>query len=61
MNDFRLILVFPVFPSDLPENRKANISYPLIHTRTCAYQGVTNIGFADVFRGIKREHWGEKG
>ena len=23
--------------------RKTNISYPLIHTRTCAYQGVRNV------------------
>ena len=25
--------------------RKTNIYYPLIHTRTCAYQGVRNVGF----------------
>ena len=27
--------------------RKANISYPLIPTRTCAYQGVTDIRFSE--------------
>ena len=29
-----------MFPFDPPENiRKPNISFPLIHTRTCMYQG----------------------
>ena len=36
-----------------------NISYP--HTRACAYQGVRNIRFSDLFKGIKREHWDEIG
>ena len=27
--------------------RKANVSYPLIPTRTCAYQGVTDIRFSE--------------
>ena len=27
--------------------RKTNISYPLIRTRTCAYQGVRNIRFSE--------------
>ena len=29
--------------------RKTNISYPLIRTRTCAYQGVRNVGFSENF------------
>ena len=28
---------------------KTNISYPLIHTRTCAYQGVRNVSFSENF------------
>ena len=27
--------------------RKRNISYPLIRTRTCAYQGVRNVRFSE--------------
>ena len=27
--------------------RKTNISYPLIRTRTCAYQGVTDVRFSE--------------
>ena len=27
--------------------RKTNISYPLIRTRTCAYQGVRNVRFSE--------------
>ena len=27
--------------------RKTNISYPLIRTRTCAYQGVRNVSFSE--------------
>jgi len=26
-----------------------NISYPLIRTRTCAYQGVENVCFSEIF------------
>ena len=29
--------------------RKTNISYPLVRTRTCAYQGVRNISFSGYF------------
>ena len=29
--------------------RKTNISYPLIHTPTCAYQGVRNNNFSENF------------
>ena len=29
--------------------RKTNISYPLIRTRTCAYQGVRNVSFSENF------------
>ena len=29
--------------------RKTNISYPLTHTRTCAYQGVRNVSFSEKF------------
>ena len=28
--------------------RKANISYPLIRIRTCAYQGVKNVRFSEI-------------
>ena len=28
--------------------RKTNISYPLIRTRTCAYQGVGNVCFSEI-------------
>ena len=28
---------------------KTNISYPLIHTRMCAYQGVRNFSFSEYF------------
>ena len=28
--------------------RKTNISYPLIRTRTCAYQGVRNVCFSEI-------------
>ena len=27
--------------------RKTNISYPLIQTRTCAYQGLRNVSFSE--------------
>ena len=57
-----LTLLFPMSPFDPLENiRKPNISYPLICTRTSAYQGVRNVRFSDVSMGIKREHWEEKG
>ena len=29
--------------------RKTNISYPLIRTRMCAYQGVRNVSFSEIF------------
>ena len=29
-------------------SRKTNISYPLIRTRTCAYQGVRNFYFSEI-------------
>ena len=28
-------------------SRKTNIPYPLIHKRTCAYQGVRNVHFSE--------------
>ena len=31
-----------------PNFRKTNISYLLIHTRACAYQGVRNICFSEI-------------
>ena len=34
---------------------KFNISYPLIYTRTCAYQGVTNISFSENFACVINE------
>ena len=56
-----LALFFPMFPFDPPENiRKLNISYLLIRTRTCAYQGVRNIRRSDIFSGVKRKHCEEK-
>ena len=30
--------------------RKTNISYPLVRTRTCAYQGVRNVSFENILR-----------
>ena len=33
--------------------RETNISYPLIRTRTCAYQGVRNVGFSENFANYK--------
>ena len=30
--------------------RKTNIFYPLIRTRTCAYQGVQNVRFSENWR-----------
>ena len=55
-----------MIPFDPPENiRKANISYPLIRIRayvcTDVYQGVRNVWFSYVFKGIKTEHLEEKG
>ena len=29
--------------------QRTNISYPMIHTRTCAYQGVRNVRFFGKF------------
>ena len=38
-----------VFQEDKPRQifRKTNISYPLIRTRTCTYQGVRNVCFSE--------------
>ena len=39
---------------------KMNISYPLIHTRTCAYQGVKNVCFSEnlaCFVFLKHRFW----
>ena len=35
--------------------RKANISYPLIHKRTCAHQGVRNVSFLENFVNVLSE------
>ena len=35
--------------------RKTNISYPLIHTRACAYQGVRNVSFSENFAYVLHE------
>ena len=35
--------------------QKTNISYPLIRTRTCAYQGVRNASFSDNFLYVLNE------
>ena len=40
--------------------RKTNISYPLIRTRTCAYQGVRNVCFSEIlacFAFLKHPFW----
>ena len=40
--------------------RKTNISYPLIRTRTCAYQGVRNVRFSEnltCFVFLKHPFW----
>ena len=34
---------------------KTNISYPLIRTRTCAYQGVKNVSFSEDFAYVLNE------
>ena len=34
---------------------KTNVSYPLIHTRTCAYQGVRNVSFSENFAYVLNE------
>ena len=34
-----------LYPVKTPENLKTNISYPLLRTRMCAYQGVRNVSF----------------
>ena len=31
-------------------SRKTNISNPLIHTHTCAYQGVRNVSYSEILR-----------
>ena len=36
--------------------RKTNISYPLICTRTCAYQGVRNVSFSGNFAYVPKNH-----
>ena len=33
-------------------SRKANISYPLIHTRTFVYQEVKNVSFSENFANV---------
>ena len=35
--------------------RKTNISYPLIRTRTCTYQGVRNVSFSENFAYVVNE------
>ena len=47
-----LTLFLQMFPFEPPEMiRKPNISYPLIRTHMCVYEGVRNVRFSDVFRG----------
>ena len=36
-------------------SQKTNISYPLILTRTCVYQGVSNVGFSGNFARVLYE------
>ena len=35
--------------------RKTNISYPLMRTRTCVYQGVRNVSFSENFAYVLNE------
>ena len=35
---------------------KNNMSYPLIRTRTCAYQGVRNVSFSENFAYVLNEY-----
>ena len=35
--------------------RKTNISYPVIRTRTCAYQGLSNVSFSRNFTYVLKE------
>ena len=35
--------------------RKSNISYPLVRTRTCAYQRVRNVSFSESFANVINE------
>ena len=37
------------------------ISENLAFLTPCVYQGVRSVRFSEVFRGIKRKHWGKKG
>ena len=39
----------------LQKFRKSNTSYCLTHTRTCAYQGVTNVIFSENFANVLNE------
>ena len=36
--------------------QKTNISYPLVRTRTCLYQEVTNVSFSEEFGNILNEY-----
>ena len=36
-------------------SEKTNVSYPLIRTRTCAYQGVRNVSFSENFAYVLNE------
>ena len=48
--DSHLNLFFGVIYLVRTQNfQKTNISYPLIHTRICAYQGVLNVSFSETF------------
>ena len=55
VNDLKLINLFHatgrfLYTLKISENlRKTNIFYPLIRTRTCAYHGVRNVSFSEVF------------
>ena len=50
-----------MFPFDPPENiRKPNISFPLIHTRKCMYQGGGGERNVRSSGESKREPWEEK-
>ena len=55
VNDLKLINLFHatgrfLYTLKISENlRKTNIFCPLIRTRTCAYHGVRNVSFSEVF------------
>ena len=44
-----------IFRNETNFSEKIPISYPLIHTRTCAYQEVKNVSFSENFACVLNE------